>query len=120
MYNVIYIVYRDVSIQVDSGLDRRKNTLKIFRYRGHTIEVLLKEYLDQVLVNCNLMEITKIPRIEGRTSYYCLHMIIAYLTFGWIITFVYSSIRLSYASGPLIKTNLMTDNNPRVCASSNN
>ena len=50
--------YQFISI---GSLDRWKDTLKVFRFRGDPIEVELKKYLDTVLENCEVVEIVEIP-----------------------------------------------------------
>jgi hypothetical protein len=43
------------------GLDRWKDTLKVFRFRGDPIQPELKRYLDTVLENCEVVDILEVP-----------------------------------------------------------
>jgi hypothetical protein len=47
------------------GLDRWKDTLKVFRFRGDPIEPELKRYLDTVLENCEVVDILEVPAPIG-------------------------------------------------------
>lgn len=47
------------------GLDRWKDTLKVFRFRGDPIEPELKRYLDTVLENCEVVDIVEVPAPIG-------------------------------------------------------
>lgn len=46
-------------------LDRCKESLKLFRYRGDPLEAGLQKYLDHVLENCDVVDITEIPLEHG-------------------------------------------------------
>jgi hypothetical protein len=46
-------------------LDRWRDTLRVFRFRGDPIEMTLKAYLDKVLVNCEAVDIDEIPVNPG-------------------------------------------------------
>ena len=50
--------YQFISI---GSLDRWKDTLKVFRFRGDPIEAELKRYLDITLENCEIVDIVEIP-----------------------------------------------------------
>ena len=46
-------------------LDRWKDTLKVFRFRGDPMEDRLKEYLDKTLGNCETVDIQEVPVEPG-------------------------------------------------------
>lgn len=46
-------------------LDRWKETLRVFRFRGDPIEDRLREYLDNVLENCEIVDIHEVPVEPG-------------------------------------------------------
>ena len=46
-------------------LDRWKETLKVFRFRGDPMEERLREYLDKVLESCQIVDIQELPVGQG-------------------------------------------------------